>query len=44
MFGMFGMPPGGGVFEAHYRAMPVAFIDKQQDERYVNAISNALLI
>ena len=35
MFGMFGpgMPGmGGGGFEALYRAMPVAFIDKQQAE------------
>jgi ubiquitin fusion degradation protein 1 len=27
-----GFPHGGGSFTAHYRAMPVAFIDKQQAE------------
>ena len=38
MFGGFGFPgipgyPGGGsVFESRYRAMPVAFIDKQSAE------------
>lgn len=32
MFGMFGPAFGGGSFEAHYRAMPVAFIDKQSAE------------
>jgi ubiquitin fusion degradation protein 1 len=32
MFGMFGQPMGGGHFEAHYRAMPVAFIDKGSAE------------
>lgn len=34
MFGGFfgGGGFGGGVFEAHYRAMPVAFIDKQSAE------------
>lgn len=36
MFGGFfgaGYPgPGGGTFEANYRAMPVAFIDKQSAE------------
>ena len=30
--GFFGMQMPGGVFEAHYRAMPVAFIDKQAAE------------
>lgn len=32
MFGNFGPMGGlgGRAFEAHYRAMPVAFIDKQQ--------------
>ncbi len=29
---MFGHLGGGGTFEARYRAMPVAFIDKQQAE------------
>ena len=29
MFGFFG-GHAGGVFEAHYRALPVAFIDKHQ--------------
>ena len=34
MFGMFGPGAGGGGggFEAHYRAMPVAFIDKPNAE------------
>mmetsp|Transcript_25092 Transcript_25092/g.54565 ORF Transcript_25092/g.54565 Transcript_25092/m.54565 type:complete len:348 (-) Transcript_25092:372-1415(-) len=33
MFGFFGAPGfGGGRFEARYRAMPVAFIDKQSAE------------
>jgi ubiquitin fusion degradation protein 1 len=32
MFGFLGGGFGGGTFEAHYRAMPVAFIDKQSAE------------
>jgi hypothetical protein len=32
MFGIFGALGGGGVFEARYRAMPLAFIDKQSAE------------